>query len=137
MQQLVESKNTATSLKADLSKEDKEAYKKEIKASTSIIKQIDTLIAMYLGTVDKRQGITRNPAITVNQRFRQASSYIRSRFGEQTTTETILMQQFKVEFIKALRETNTFYNKEWPAYKLETENIKISPFKKTKIYALD
>ena len=137
VQQLVESKNTATAMKANFVKENKETYKKEIKASAAVLIQIDTLIAMYLGTVDKRQGITRNPAVTVNQRFRQASSYIRSRFGLQTATETILMQQFKAEFIKAVRKTNTFYNKDWPAYKLETEPIKISPFKETKIYAID
>jgi hypothetical protein len=100
VKQLVESKNAATTTKANLAKEDKVKYKAEIKASSKISKEIDTLIAMYLGTIDKRQGITRNPEITVNQRFGKASSYIRSRFGEQTETEKILMNQFIEEFKK-------------------------------------
>jgi len=135
IKQLVESKNSATSIKTDLSKEDKTKYKEEIKSSTKIIKKVDSLIAMYLGTIDKRQGITRNPEVTVNQRFGQASSYISSRFGEQTKTERILMNQFKDEFKKAVAETNSFFNNDWIVYKKAVENIKISPFKETKIYA--
>ena len=133
VKQLVQSKNTATSIKSDLSKEDKKKYKSEIKKSSEIIKKIDDLIAKYLGSIDKRQGITRNPEITVNQRFGQASRYIRSRFGEQTATETMLMNQFKNEFTKVISETNTFFNNDWVTYKASVEFIKISPFKKTKI----
>ncbi|WP_299012724.1 hypothetical protein [uncultured Polaribacter sp.] len=135
VKQLVESKNTATTIKTDLSKEDKKMYKEEIKKSTEIIKKVDRLIAKFLGSIDKRQGITRNPEITVNQRFGQASRYIRSRFGEQTSTETVLMNQFKEEFKKVLSETNTFFNNDWVSYKAAVENIKISPFKETKIFS--
>ena len=143
VKQLVESKNSATAVKTKLSKadtlasSDNKLYKAEIKASKEIIKKIDSLISKYLGTVDKRQGITRNPEITVNQRFSQASRYIRSRFGEQTTTETVLMNQFITEFKKVVRETNAFFNKDWVDYKAKTENIKISSFKETTIYAID
>ena len=131
VKQLVESKNSATSIKSNLTKEDKKKYKEEIKSSSKIIKRIDTLLSIYLGSIDKRQGITRNPEVTVSQRFSLASRYIRSRFGEQTATETQLMNQFKDEFIKAVKETNTFFNKEWITYKSSVENIKLSPFKKT------
>jgi len=137
VKQLVESKNTATKIKADLSKEDKEKYKIEIKSSTETSKKIDSLIAKYLGSIDKRQGITRNPEITVNQRFGQASRYIRSRFGEQTETEKILMNQFIEEYKKVVSETNTFFNNDWIAYKKSVENIQISPFKETKIYSVE
>jgi hypothetical protein len=85
-----------------------------------------------LGTVDKRQGITRNPEVTVNQRFAQASRYVRSRFGEQTTTEKVLIDQFKEQYNKVISETNTFFNNDWVDYKLSVEKIKISPFKKIK-----
>lgn len=70
VKQLVESKNTAEIIKTQLTKEDQKKYTSEIKASSEIIKKIDTLIAIYLGKVDKRQGITRNPEVTVTQRFR-------------------------------------------------------------------
>lgn len=137
VKQLVESINTATIIKSQLTKEDKKKYKDQIKSSKDVIKKIDGLLAKYLGSIDKRQGITRNPEITVNQRFGQASRYIRSRFGEQTSTETVLMNQFKEEFKKALTETNAFFNKDWLDYKKETESIKISLFKDTKIYSIN
>lgn len=135
VKQLVESKNAASSIKSKLTKEDKTKYKDEINASKEIDKKVDGLIALYLGTIDKRQGITRNPEITLNQRFGQASRYIRSRFGEQTSTETVLMNQFIEEFKKAVAETNTFFNNDWIAYKKSVENINISPFKDTKIFS--
>jgi len=135
VKQLVESKNTATSLKSDLTKEDKKKYKEEIKSSTEIIKKIDDLIALYLGKIDKRQGITRNPEVTVNQRFGQARGYIYSRFGEQTATETQLMNQFKDEFKSAVSKTNSFFNTDWITFKTKMQTIEISPFKETKIFS--
>ena len=137
VKQLVESKNTATTLKGQLNKTDKKKYKNEIKSSTKIIKKIDTLIALYLGKIDKRQGITRNPEITVNQRFGKARRYIGSRFGEQTNTEVTLMNQFKEHFKKVLKQTNNFYNTDWKTYRKETEKIKISPFKESIIYEVE
>ena len=135
VEQLVESKNTATTIKSQLTAKDASAssalkkYKKEIKASKIIIKKIDGLIALYLGKVDKRQGITRNPSVTVTQRFSLARRYINSRFGEQTSTEQTLMNQFKEEFKKATAATTKFFNSDWETYRENTEKIKISPFK--------
>ncbi|WP_445750102.1 WD40/YVTN/BNR-like repeat-containing protein [Polaribacter sp.] len=134
VKQLVESKNTATAIKDQLSKNDKKKYDAEIKSSTEIIKKIDDLIAIYLGKVDERQGITRNPEVTVSQRFGTAFSYIRSRFGNQTDTEKQLVNQFLEAFKDAISKTNAFYNSDWVAYKNATDGIIISPFKEFKIF---
>jgi anion-transporting ArsA/GET3 family ATPase len=134
VKQLVESKNTATALKLKLEKEHAKKHKKEISASKEIIKKVDGLIALYLGTIDKRQGITRNPEVTVNQRFGTASRYIRSRFGEQTATEKTLTNQFTNEFKKTVSKTNSFFETEWTTYKNSLEKIEISPFKDIKIF---
>ena len=136
VKQLVESKNTATFIKSQLSKKDKKKYKEAIKSSKEVIKKIDTLIALYLGKVDKRQGITRNPEVTVNQRFFLARRYVSSRFGEQTNTEKVLVHQFKEALKTALEKTNKFFNTEWRTFRTNTENIKISPFKETKIFSI-
>jgi photosystem II stability/assembly factor-like uncharacterized protein len=139
VKQLVESKNTATTLKAQLSKEDinskEKKYRSEIKSATDILQKIEELIAMYLGKEDKRQGIIRNPEVTVNQRLGNAANYILSRFGQQTATEEILMNQFKDEFKKAISKTNSFYQSDWTNFKSSLEKIHISPFKETNIYS--
>ncbi len=137
VKQLVESKNTVTSLKSKFTKEDKKKYKIEIKASKEIIKKIDTLIAMYLGTVDKRQGITRNPEVTINNRFGTARWYVGSRFGKQTATEKQLINQFKTSFNKGVEKTNMFFSEDWKKYKETVEKIEISPFRKTSTFSIN
>ncbi|MDB2385145.1 hypothetical protein N9V96_01600 [Polaribacter sp.] len=143
VKQLVESKNTATEIQTNLKKadadndKDNKVYKNELKASKEIIKKIDTQIAMYLGTVDKRQGITRNPEVTVSQRLSSARRYVGSRFGEQTATEQQLTEQFVTSFKEAVAKTNTFFNKDWKEYQAKTKNIQIPVFKETTDFSVD
>ena len=137
VKQLVESKNTAKEFQGKLSKEDKEKYKEQIKASKNIIKKIDSLVAIYIGKEDKRQGITRNPDVTVMQRIGNANFYSSTRQSGLTSTERTLMQHAKNDLEKALEKTNTFFNKEWNDYKSAMQKIEISPFKETKNYNID
>ena len=129
VKQLVESKNTATAFKNDLTKEDKKKYKNQINASKDIIKKIEKLIAVYIGSIDKRQGITRNPEVTVSRRYSSARRYVGSRFGHLTTTEKQLISQYKKALETAISQTNVFFETDWKAYKTTVETIRISPFK--------
>jgi photosystem II stability/assembly factor-like uncharacterized protein len=137
VKQLVESKNIVKECKTKLTKEDKKKYKEQIKSSSNISKKIDTLIALFLGKIDKRQGITRNPEVTVNQRLGTARWYVGSRFGEQTTTEKQLINQFKTSLKEALEKSNSFFNKDWKDYKSKVDKIKISPFKEIKNFSVN
>ncbi len=137
VKQLVNSKKIATTYKKDFITKDKEKYDTEITSSKEIIKKIDTLIHMYLGKEDKRQGIIRNPEVNINQRLNTASWYVNSRFSHQTATEKRLTDQFKNALNNALEKTNTFFNKDWEAYKNDMENITISPFKETKRFSIE
>jgi hypothetical protein len=129
VKQLVESKQTATKFKKDLTKEDKKKYKDQIKLSKEIITKIDKHIAAFLGKIDKRQGITRNPEVTVNRRYFSARRYVGSRFGHLTSTEERLISQFKKVFNDAVKKTNSFFETDWKTYKTTLETIRISPFK--------
>ena len=137
VKQLVESKNTADDFSKKLTKEDKKKYKEEIKASKEISKQIDSLVTMYLGKVDKRQGITRNPEITVMQRIGQANWYSGSRPNGLTKTERTLIQQAEDELEAALQKTNMFFVTEWPKYQSKMNKVTISPFKDTRRIQLE
>jgi photosystem II stability/assembly factor-like uncharacterized protein len=132
VKQLVESKNTASDFSKKLAKADKKKYKSQIKASKDISKKIEKLISGYLGTIDKRQGITRNPEVTVNQRLGVARRYLGARFGKITKTETELINNFKDALKEALTKSNNFFTTDWKKYKSEVENISISPFKEVK-----
>ena len=132
VKQLVESKNIAKKFKKDLSKEDKKKYKKQIKISSNIIKEINEIIAVFIGKEDKRQGITRNPEVSVNNRLYTAKGYVASRFGHLTATERQLIKQFKNALETAVKKSNDFFETKWVNYKTKLEVITISPFKEIK-----
>ena len=137
VKQLVESKTIADTYKKKLSKLDKEAYTDQIKASKDIVKFIDNLIDKYVGKVDKRQGITRNPEVTPIQRIQNAARYVYGSQNGLTTTETILIKHAKDALEKLLEETNNFFDKEWATYKTSMKGINPDPFKEIKTFGLD
>ena len=130
VKQLVESKNVADKYAKELKESDKEKYKDQVKASNEISKAIDSVIALYLGSEDKRQGIIRNPEITVMQRIGMAGVYVRSRPSVMTATENKLLQYAAKELDEALEKTNAFFNTRWKAYREDIEQLEVSPFKK-------
>ncbi len=135
--QLVESKKTAEDFSKKLKKEDESAYKEQIKASKEIVKEIDSVIALYLGKEDERQGIVRSTDPNVMTRIYTARSYAESRPDGLTATENRLIDQARNTLQEALQATNTFYATEWPEYKVALEKIKISPFKDTATFSLE
>jgi photosystem II stability/assembly factor-like uncharacterized protein/mRNA-degrading endonuclease RelE of RelBE toxin-antitoxin system len=137
VQQLVESKNVAKKFEKELKEMDKERYKDQIKASKTIQKQIDSTTALYLGKEDKRQGITRNPEVTVVLRLNTARNYVESRRTGITETERKLIQFAEQDLKNALQKTNTFFNDKWKVYRNEIQQLEVSPFKETKSFSLE
>ena len=137
VKQLVESKKVAQEFKKKMKKEDDKKYKEEIKLTGTIVKKIDSIVAIYLGKEDKRQGITRNPEVNVMQRMGTANWYTGSRPNGITATEERLVKQAKDAVKEALSTTNAFFNKDWPEFKEKIENVELSPFKETKIFNIN
>ena len=131
VKQLVESKTTASEFSKKMKADDDKKYKDELEATKQVNKKIDELIARYIGKVDKRQGITRNPEITVIQRLRSASRYSGSRPNGLTDTERTLIKHAQDELNAALKETNAFFVTEWADYQSKMKDVQISPFKET------
>ncbi|MEL6305072.1 MAG: hypothetical protein AAFQ20_09815 [Bacteroidota bacterium] len=134
---LVERKNLANRLKKEMKEMDKEKYKDAMKASDSIVKEIDSIVALFIGKEDKRQGITRNPEISVMQRVNTASYYVQTRKSGVTQTEQNLIQFAEEEVKAALGKTNAFLNQKWKAYQQEIEALELSPFTETKTITLE
>ena len=137
VKQLVESKTVAEKYSKDLKVLDEKKYKDKIKASKDMVKQVDSVIALYLGTVDKRQGITRNPEITVMQRIGMARRYTNSRKTGITKTEQDLIQYAEAELKSALEKTNAFFSDKWKVYRGTIEKLNVSPFKETESFSFD
>lgn len=137
VKQLAESKKVAESYAKDLKALDKEKYKAQIKASREISTEIDTLLATYIGKEDKRQGITRNPEMTVTRRIYNAYGYVQSRPNGMTSTEQQLIEYAERDLKEALAETNAFFANDWKTYQAEMEGLDLSPFKETETFLLE
>ena len=81
--------------------------------------------AKYFGKIDERQGITRNPEVTVTQRLGSARYYIDSRQGPQTATETQLFQQADQAAEKAIMESKNWLNTDWENYVSEMKKVQL------------
>lgn len=138
VKQLVESKQLASDYKKMIKKLDEDkAYKDDLKMISDMSKRIDNIIALYIGKEDKRQGITRNPEITVMNRIRTASSYARNRPNGMTSTETTLLSHARTQLGEALEKTNTFYADEWTIFETKLKAIDVSPFKEIKTFKIN
>ncbi|MBR9915344.1 MAG: hypothetical protein GYB32_11050 [Algicola sp.] len=137
VKQLVESKNLAEDYQKRFKKLDKDGYKDQIKASKDIVKQIDSILDRIFGKEDKRQGITRNPEVTIMQRFGLASGYVSSRQNGITSTENTLIKNAKEALQSVINDTNQFFNDDWPKYRQTIETSEMSPFKDTQTFKLD
>lgn len=137
VKQLAESKKVAEELQKTLKDKDKDGFKDEQKASKEIVKQIDSLMALYIGKEDKRQGITRNPEMTVMTRLQTAYGYAASRPNGLTETETRLMDFAKADLDKALGATNAFFSEAWKGYRAKMEALSLSPFKETETFSME
>ena len=137
VKQLVESKKTASIFIDRLTKENKDYYKKILEECDDIIEKIDSILALYFGKDDKRQGIVRNtPEISVIERYRNAYYYVSTRQNGMTRTEHILLEQAKEALNKALKLTNEFFESEWINYKLKIKNIDFTDFKAIEIFEI-
>ena len=136
VKQLVESKETAEKFKKDLKTLDETRYKDAIKSSKDMVKTIDSLMALYFGKEDKRQGITSSPDVTLMQRLGTARGYVNSRQHGMTATEDQLIAHLRADLEAAFDKTNRFFSQDWPAYQQTMENLKTSPFKSIKTFKL-
>ncbi|MDG1573421.1 hypothetical protein OZ410_13915 [Robiginitalea sp. M366] len=137
VRQLAESKKIAEDLQKTMKEKDKDGFKDAQKASREIVKQVDSLMALYIGKEDKRQGITRNPEMTVMTRLRNAAGYATSRPAGLTETERRLMAFAQADLEKALSATNAFFAEAWAEYRSTMEGLDMSPFKETETFSME
>jgi photosystem II stability/assembly factor-like uncharacterized protein len=136
VKQLVESKNIVSEFSSSLSEKDKKLNKDALKSCKEIKEKIDTLLALYFGTEDKRQGITSDPVVSITERIGTALYYISTRQNGITDTERTLTAQAKTAIDSALKSTNSFFENEWGTFKSEMEAIDLSPFKSLKTFEI-
>ena len=136
VKQLIESNEIVSELSDKLSEKDKELHKDALKNCKEITEKIDTILALYFGKEDKRQGITSDPVVSVTERIGTALYYIGTRQNGITDTEHSLIEHAKTAIDNALKTTNRFFEEDWVDFKTEMETKDLSPFKNIKTFEL-
>ena len=111
-----------------LKEKDEEAYKEQIELSKTTSDSLNSLLDIFVGKEDKRQGITRNQPNSVNAKMGNANFYTGNATHAPGLTERALIDEFKNELSGALEKVNGFYETEWPKFREAIEAIDFSPF---------
>ena len=127
--QLAESKEIAEDYLKALKEKDKDTYSNSIEQTESIIETIEDKFALFFGKVDKRQGITSDPNVSVLERLGTASYYVSTRQNGLTSTEETLIINAKNDLTNALEQVNSFFENDWKDYRSKIETIDLNPFK--------
>ncbi len=100
---------------SDLSKETKE--------------RIDELMNHVFGKPDDRQGITRNPAVTVMSRLFGPNRYLNNDWDGPGSHEENLLRLATEAVDEAVAQIEDFVATDWVAYQVAIESADLSPFK--------
>lgn len=134
VKQLSESLGIIEKFDASMKALDKDKYKDVLDQAKKESEKIENLIALYIGKVDDRQGITRNPEVSIVSRMYSAQSYVASRPAGLTTTELQLVDQAKNALNDALNQTNNYFEKDWANYQSLIRELDLSPFKEVSTF---
>ena len=137
VKQLMTSKTTLKAYQKRIKEKDSVAHKVLLDKMTTASKEIEELVALFIGKEDKRQGIVRNPENTVMTRIYSASSYVSSRPSGLTSTEETLLRHANDQAVRALNKVNAFYEDHWSSMQKEIESIELSDFKPIKTFSLE
>ncbi|MEM9338757.1 MAG: hypothetical protein AAGA66_08525 [Bacteroidota bacterium] len=129
VKRLKESIKVVTERQAMMKSKDKEQFKDQMKQSKATIDKLNSMLDLFLGKKDERQGITRRNLSSVATHYGTASRYVSNALHAPGQTEKELIEKFEDELNKALGVVNNYYKNEWPKVKATLEELDLSPFK--------
>ncbi len=126
---LKESVKIARDIQKELKEKDKEGYEEQIELAKNTIDTLNSMLDVFLGEEDDRQGITRSQPNSVRNFYSSAYRYTSNALHAPGDTENKLIKKFKDELAKAVDLVNGYYKEEWPKFREAVENLDTSPFK--------
>lgn len=107
---------------------DEKAFEELIKESKSIKDSLNYLLSLYVGKEDKRQGITDDPELDVNDLYGSANMFISNATHKPGPMEAKLVKKTTDMIVLANEKTERYFEKYWDSYKTKVENLSLSPF---------
>ena len=124
-----ESLGIAKGIQGNLKKKDKEGYKEQLELCKTTIDTLNTMLDVFLGEEDDRQGITRGTPNSVNNSYFSASRYTGNALHAPGATENKLIKRFEEDLAEAMEMVNGYYAEKWPEFRSAVEDLDTSPFK--------
>ncbi len=103
-------------------------FEEALKSAKNASDTINSMLDLFFGKEDERQGITRNQGQTLNAYYQFARRYTLNGLHSPTRTEVGLIERFKSELGEALDVINGYYESEWPDFQSSMESLDLSPF---------
>ena len=107
---------------------DEKAFEEIIKESKSIKDSLTNLLSLYVGKEDKRQGITDDPVLDVNDLYSSTYMFISNATHKPGSMEEKLVQKTTDMIVLANEKTDSYFDTYWDNYKTKVENLSLSPF---------
>ncbi len=124
-----ESLGIAKGIQKDLKKKDKEGYEDQIELCKTTIDTLNSMLDVFLGEEDDRQGITRGTPNSVNNAYFSARRYTANALHAPGQTENKLIARFENDLKEAMDMVNGYYAEKWAAFRDTVEKLDTSPFK--------
>ena len=113
----------------DLEGKEADSLRKTTKAMQDSIKAIREFIS---GKPSDKQGINRDPGMTVTRTMQIAMQYIGSKNVAPGAQEEKMVQNAEMMIGLALQRINNFFSTKWAAYRKQVEGTKLNLFKEYK-----
>ena len=129
MDRLTESEDVCTKITAqlkDLEGKEADSLRKTTKIMQDSLKAIREFI---IGKPSDKQGINRDPGMTVMRTYQTAAQYIGSKNVAPGAQEEKLVQNAELMIGEALKRINNFYATRWATYRQLVEGTKLNLFK--------
>lgn len=126
---LKESIKITKGIQNDLKSKDKDGYKDQLELCKSTIDTLNSMLDIFLGKEDDRQGITRGTPNSINNSYFTARRYTSNALHAPGKTENQLIEKFEKDLTQAMKTINGFYTDKWNEFRSAVENLDTSPFK--------
>ncbi len=126
---LKESLELTGKFEKQMKKKDKEGFKEQLETVKNTRDTLNSILDIFFGKEDERQGITRNQPKTLISAYFTAYSYTANGLHAPGETERKLINKFEEELSEALEVVNGYYDAEWPKFREAMEALDLSPFR--------
>ncbi len=129
VKQIKESIKVITDRQTVMKSKDKEQFKDQMELCETTIDTLNSMLDLFFGPKDERQGITRRNLPSVVTYYNTALRYVSNGLHDPGETEKGLIDKFEKEIGKTLGVVNGYYKESWPGVREEIEKLDLSPFK--------